>query len=377
MLEKVQSIDPSVLLSVARQAQQDPQFEITEWTVRPLSNKGIINPEGLLLFAGHGRSGPDIKPWSVVMKVLRRQEQEPPLTDMWYWKRELLAFESGLLTHLPGPVVAPRYFGSLELTDGVGLWMEHVVETAPARWTLDHYAFAARQLGQFNGAYLNGSPLPDYPWLSASLLRTWVGSQVEDHEKAWESPNIRAAFPESLHRRWRQVWDERERYYAILDRLPQVFSHFDFQRRNLFIRARPEGQNEVVAADWALCGLGALGADVYSVVGTSLMLQEVDFTAAAALEAVAFEAYLAGLAEAGWVGDPDLVRLGYAAWLGLHWGAAVPAGASWWTSEPVEAYALQQFGKKGKELAADIAAVCEFALGHADEARRLADRLLL
>jgi hypothetical protein len=383
LIEQLQSLDPAILAEVVRQDQKDPGFAITDWTVSLLSDHGIINPEGLILFSGHGRSGQVIKPWSVVLKVLPIPDQEGDPSNLWYWKRELLAFESGLLARLPGPVAAPRYYGLLNFDQSIGMWMEHILETVSPRWTLNQYAIAARQLGQFNGAYLSGTSLPNNPWLSAGLFRTWFGGPLEEMEKAWENPIVRQAFSGRLHERCRKLWEERERFYQVLDWLPQVFSHFDFHRRNLLMRQRPDGRDEVVAVDWAMCGIGALGGDLYSLIGMSMFLGESHLlTVSADLDRIVFEAYLEGLELAGWKGNPDLVRLGYTAWIALWIGASAPGATSawtsaqpWWTLEEANAFALKQFGKMGEELAADWAVVCEFGLDRAVEARGLMEKL--
>lgn len=384
MFEKLQSIDPSLLADVVRQDQRDRKYTITDWTVGRLSDRGILHPDGLFLFSGHGSNREASTPWSIVLKLLRYPDRELDPRHLNYWKREIEAFQSGLLTRLPGLVTAPRYYGSIEFAEGVGLWMEHIVETGPSRWTPHQYAFAAQQLGRFNGAYLNETPLPDYPWLSAGLVRAWTGGLMEDLDKAWENPIVRQTFSEKIHERCRRLWVERERFYTLLDRLPQVFSHLDFQRRNLFLRKREDGQDEIVAVDWAQCGIGALGGDLSNLIGLSSLLGELDTTALPALEGLAFEAYLSGLREAGWQGNPDLVRFGYTAWVGLWVGAFAPTGTSywtadtpWWTREEANAFALQQFGKMGQELASDWAGICEFGLDRADEARQLADRLFV
>ena len=57
MLEQLQAMDPSVLLDVVRQDQRDPNFILSDWTVRLLSDKGAVNPEGLWCFSGHGQKG--------------------------------------------------------------------------------------------------------------------------------------------------------------------------------------------------------------------------------------------------------------------------------------------------------------------------------
>jgi hypothetical protein len=42
------------------------------------------------------------------------------------------------------------------------------------------------------------------------------------------------------------------------------------------------------------------------------------------VEIAVFEAYVTGLHESGWAGDPRLVGLGYTAYLGIYHGIAVP-----------------------------------------------------
>jgi hypothetical protein len=135
-----------------------------------------------------------------------------------------------------------------------------------------------------------------------------------------------------------------------------------------------EGQDELVAVDWAFVGCGALGGDLFALVGSSALLYEVEPEDVEALEAVALEAYLRGLRDTGWHGDSDLVRLGYAAWFALWIGAAAPAGTAAWTSGSLEVL-QQQFGRGPEAAAAGWAYLCELALHRADDARRLMHRL--
>lgn len=173
-LTALQALDTAVITEVVRQDQQEPNLEVTDWTVKPLSTKGIMNPEGLFVFSGQVRAGESARPWSVVLKVLKKPKKEQEPHEIWYWKRELSAAQSGLLASLPGSVVAPRFYGTKEHEDSGWLWMEHVQETKGGVWTLDDYAFAARQLGQFNGAYLTGTPVPSEPWFCHKLVRQWT-----------------------------------------------------------------------------------------------------------------------------------------------------------------------------------------------------------
>src|SRR5512134_3840759 len=110
LLAKLKAIDPLILTEVVRQAQRSPSFEITEWSVRRLSDKGIANPYGLFLFSGQGQDETSIKSWSVVLKITEHPEQETKPNNLYYGKRELLAVQSGLLVNLPGPVHPPCFY---------------------------------------------------------------------------------------------------------------------------------------------------------------------------------------------------------------------------------------------------------------------------
>jgi len=318
MRSRLKAIDRAVLTEVVRQDQRDPSFEITEWSVQQLSDKGMINPEGLWLFSGQGRAGEATQPWSVVLKILVRPKQEPPPDNLWYWKREILLAQSRLLERLPGSVRAPRFYRTEEYPDSAWLWMEHIVERQSRPWSLAQYAFAAGQLGQWNGACLAAMPLAEAPWLARRHYVAWLSWM--NVETDWQFPLNQTHVSVELRRRYEQLWAERERFYQVLEGLPQVFSHFDSQTRNLFISAGQDGQVELVAVDWAMCGLGPLGADLNGLVADNGYMLEWPPAELPKLEAIAFPSYLHGLQQAGWTGASEVVRLGYVAWRAVYYG---------------------------------------------------------
>jgi hypothetical protein len=374
MLSALRSLDPHVLTEVVRRDQQEPDLDITDWTVRLLSNKGVINPDGLFLFSGEARADGTTRPWSVVLKHLKKPEGEQQPHELWYWKREVSAAHSGLLDELPGPVVAPRCYGTTEFEDSAWLWMEHIHDARGGPWTLDDFAFAAKQLGRFNGAYLTGTLLPSASWFCQDLPRQWV--EPSNPEQAdWENPYISRYVSPDLRAQAAQLWAERERFYRALDRLPRVFSHFDYQRRNLFVRHNAIGHEEVVATDWAWCGTGPVGGDLNALVGSSCLLFEWEPARMRELEEAVVEPYVAGLRDAGWDGDPDLVRLGYTAWLALHCGVAAPALMDYWCIEKYEEAVGTLLERSLDEAASGWATMCAFALSRADEARELMPKL--
>ena len=257
MREQVQAIDPAVLLTVVRQHQRDPNFQILDWTVDVLSDRGSAYPDGLGLwcFRGHGQSSQGIKPWSVALKILKDRGDDEAPSHVGYWKREYLAHESGLLSHVPGHVAQARSYGTSEHADSIWLWMELISDTTGGPWGLDEYAFAAHQLGRLNAVYVTGTPVPNYSWLATNHIETWT-SFFPPEDDVWTNALVQQSFSPQTRTRVMELWKEKERFLAILQSLPQAFSHFDHKRSNLFIRSLTESDREVVAVDWNDCGVG-------------------------------------------------------------------------------------------------------------------------
>jgi hypothetical protein len=373
VLETLQAIEPALLLEIVRQDQRSPAFELLSWELKRLSEKGIANPDGLFLFSGQGQDERGTSSWSVVLKIIKDAGDEQDTSNLWYSKRELLAAQSGLLTTLPSWIVPPRFYTATEADTKGWLWMEFITETAPKAWTKDNYRFAAYQLGRFNGAYLSNQALPDFPWLCKEHVRfMWNAFSPLD---AWDKPLVRQYFSNQLRERLMKLWDEREHFLEILNHLPQTFSHFDYSRRNLLIRARNDGQEEIVAVDWALCGCGAIGGDLASLLGTSAALFELELSALASVETAVFEAYVKGLSESGWTGNPELARLGYTAYLPMFWGLSFPSLLALYSGDEMKPVVQQSYGCSQEELASRWAWLCEYMLDLADEAWELMARL--
>jgi hypothetical protein len=374
MVGKLQAIDSALLTNVVRQDQRSPLFEITAWSVRRLSDKGVTNPDGLWLFRGEGYDNEGSRSWSVVLKILHRQEPEPPLSDLWHWKREFFVAQSGLLARLPGPVKAPRFYRAEETSDGAWLWQEYVQTRHPSTtWGVAEYAFAARQLGQWNGACLTNQPMPAEPWLIQHHHHSWY--HQANPEQDFQFALNRQYIVGDIGTRYEQLWAERKRFYRVLETLPQVFSHFDSQRRNLFIRKSHDEQDELVLIDWAFCGLGPLGGELYALVTSSATLFEWPPSKLAELDLAVFGKYLSGLNEAGWSGDEKSVRLGYVAWVAVWWGVVFPALTAECCTFEFRPLSLNAFGLAEEELYVQWLPVLSYALDCADEARVLMKQL--
>lgn len=373
MLATLQAIDPAVLESVVREDHRSPSFHITDWSVRRLRDKGIMNRDDLWLFRGQGLDGRGARHWSVVLKILNRQAESTSPTDMLYWKRELLVAQSGLTGRLPGPVKTPRFYKAEETPGGAWIWMEHVQDLAADRWTIDNYSFAAGQLGRWSGACSMAPPSPVEPWFARQHYRRWLA--WIDNDEAWQFPLNKNRVSSVIRARQDQLWAERESFYAVIERLPQVFSHFGLQRRNLLTRHGEDEHDELVAIDWAQCGLGPLGAELANLIGVSAMTLEWPPADLRELDGVVFRSYLEGLREAGWPGKADMARLGFVAWLAVCVGGMMPGGVASWCSAEYRQNALDQFGTAGEDLFWQYLPTFSYALDCADEARQLVTKL--
>ena len=230
VFEKLRNIDKALLTEVVQKEQHSPSFELDEWSVRRLSDKGVMNPNGLWVFSGQGHDPRGTRQWSIVLKILYRQKDEPPIDDTWHWKREFLFAQSGFTKAMPGPVKAPAFYHAEETPEGAWIWMEHIVNPHADSWSLDKYCFTAYQLGLWNGAYLTTTPLPDEPWLARQHYRSWLAWM--NHDELWQFPLNQQLISDHLKTRYEQLWNEREKFYTALESLPQVFSHFDCGPRN-------------------------------------------------------------------------------------------------------------------------------------------------
>jgi hypothetical protein len=320
-------------------------------------------------------------PWSLVLKVLR--PPTPGKHNAWmelderhllYWRREALAYESGLLTALPSALAAPHCYRLEEHPDGsVWLWLEELRADDGRTWQPADYVVAARNLGRFGGAYATGHPLPDYPWFCGDQPAGWFGRFATNTAAAldsasWSHPLIRSACPVSLVDRLRRLVADREVFRQGLARLPLVLCHHDTLPRNLFSRQR-DGREVTVAVDWASVGTGQLGADWGMLLGGGMFFGDLDPAVAAREELAIFDGYLAGLRDAGWRGDARLARLGCVASVSMIWG--VPTWVPLAVNEQYHGFVEQFWGRPIAETVKRWANATRVLLDLGDEARAI------
>jgi hypothetical protein len=334
---RLQEIDGTTLTPLVRDALGRKAVQVVDWEHQALRGGAGLGGS-VHRFSGTAQEGDQVVPWSLILKVHRAPaythdaravfDQAEPCSP-FYWKREPLAYDSGMLQDLPGGLCAPRCYRVTETPDeAIWLWLEDIEDLFEGRWPLEHYGVVARHLGQLNGAYLAGRPMPAVPWMCQGFLRTYVEQAAPVYARLRTSLDrrlVRRLLPGDRAAKLFALWEARETYLQVLDRLPQVFCHLDAFRRNLFARRTPEGSEQTVAVDWSYVGFGALGEELVPLVEASIIFREVELSQAQALYEIALEGYLEGLRDAGWRGDPRLVQLGYKAAANLRYGLAAYA----------------------------------------------------
>lgn len=372
------AIDTIVLTPLVRQSLGRRAAALVDWRTTQIVG-GMGEGLGVFRIAGQAVDQDERMAWSLILKVLGpgAGAEEPGAWN--YWKREVLAYQSGLLTNSLGSVSAPRCFAVTEHADRqVWLWLEDIVEPDGAPWLLADYGRAAHRFGQFHGAYLRGRPIDD-AWLSRGWLQHFVETSTEAVEQLRQEmaqPWVRRANPGDLGERVLKLWHDRSSYLAVLPRLPQTLCHMDVFRRNLLMHTHADGSQRLYAIDWAFTGIGAIGEELAPLIIGSVGFMEVERAQLLELEEHVLTGYWEGLASAGWRGDPRHVRLGYAVAGALRYSlGALKISLPLLLDERLHPMIEQVFGHPMTGICECWATCTRHAIRLADEALQLAQQL--
>jgi hypothetical protein len=316
-------IDDAYLIALLQKTTHKQVTQVNEWGAQQIHG-GLEFGSAIYRISGTATFDEQNFPWSLILKTARSAENSSNADGVWYWKREVLAYQSGYLHNLPCQnISAPACYDVQERPDGsIWTWMEDVKDDIGSNWTIEQYAKVAYHLGQFNGAYINQYALPSDTWVTHDWLHKYVDNATRMIEFIRSAPNhpvVTGLYPGINRALILAFWDSHHRIIEILDNLPQVFCHQDAFRRNLFSHA-----GKTIAIDWGYSGIAPIGAELVALVFGSLGLFEIPPEQVNELDKQCFQRYIQGLREAGWNGDPKIVRTGYALTLVLRY----PIGGS-------------------------------------------------
>jgi hypothetical protein len=335
-----------------------------------------MNPSTRALFRWSGRAsvGGAEREWSMILKAWRREPKADSRSEWTYWKREFLAYSSGLLDDLPG-ISAPRLFGATDDGDLALVWLEEIAEEGERRWPTERYVTAGLHLGRFNGAYFSGRPIPSASFLSRDLLRSWTTwipwADVVRLPTTWSHPLAAAAFPDPPVQRLEHLSALVGPLFDRMDRLPQTFSHLDAWRSNL-IGAGADKQERTIAIDWSSVGSAPAGQEIAILVGGSHMWLDAEPDKLARMSEQVFTAYVDGLREAGWRGNERDVRFAYAASTALYLAPVVAFWVARIGDPERRGWVERKCGRPAEEVIRCWAALLDHAIDRAAEAQSIA-----
>jgi hypothetical protein len=339
-----------------------------------------MNPTARALYRWKGRADVDgvAQDWSVILKAWVRDLESDAPTGWDYWKREFLAYSSGVLADLPG-IAAPRLLDATDENDVAYVLLEDVAPQGQLRWPASRYELAALHLGRFNGAYLADRAIPEAPFLTRTYLRSWTNwipwlDSVRSPD-TWSQPLIAEAIAAPPIGRLERLHSSVTSLFDRLERLPQTFSHLDAWRTNLIDARSARGEETTVAIDWSFVGLAPPGQEVAILVGGSHIWLDADPDQLASVSRRAFTAYVEGLHDAGWRGDERVVRFAYAASAALYLAPVIPFWLRRIGDPARREWIERKCGRDARDIVHAWALLLDHTLELFDEADAMAQRL--
>jgi hypothetical protein len=379
------NLDAQTLTPLVRAVLDSTTAEVETWQVSPII-QGSSSPAGVYRVAGTAKEQSKRVAWSLVVKVVEaaatsvhagNNASDDP-TQIFYWKRELLLYQSGLLDQLPDGLAAPCCYRIDELPHEGHIWMEDVREDVGAIWPFDHYGQVARHFGRLAGLYLVERPLPAWSWLLADQL-AWRSERFE-WPAFWqaypalrqENALVQRGWSDELAQGFQRMWQDRDQFVQALAHLPHTLQHSDAGRKNLFARRRATGDLETVAVDWGSTGIGVIGEELAVLVTQSVYwFNGVRPEQVWELDQIVFDGYLQGLRDAGWREDAAIARLGYTLAVTLRTGMGIFIVEWAARDEALRLWLERIMGHSLEEMADMFRVLRAYLIDCADEARRL------
>ncbi len=372
---RLDAVSASSLKPLLQKALNNQAVSVLNWKYDIVTG-GVGGGRGdtyIYRFSGQADDSDMVRQWSMIVKVLRARQGEKQ-SDPQYWKREAEIFRHQLLNDLPEGLEAPHSYGVVEYPDeSCWVWMEDVQDDIGREWPLEHYGIVARHLGQFNGAFLTNHAMPNYSWLSSDWFRKThldIAGIITSLTPALDKLSKDGIFPIDAVDQVARLWAKRDLFLVALDGLPQTFCHLDVFRRNLVAHKGLDEQYKTIGLDWAHAGKSALGVELAVCNLVGLFGYEIDARDIHNLEAITWDSYLNGLGDAGWSGDPEIVKLGYTAGIAVKYLELVTT-TSLLVDEQMITWLESFLRHPMSEILPQMAEMMRYALAQADEAQRL------
>lgn len=275
----------------------------SEWTARPMGNDGGY-PNGGLWRVTADRTRSDGPSAAVVKRTgaaylgtFTAWHLHPDPSAPQWWGREAEFYGSELATSGWTDDVRPARCDVDDHDDCRDLWLEEVADI-PAPFEVCRRAVVG--LAHWQVAH----PVDEHRQLPADWIPSHLQLQALDNDRtlahpAWPALIERGADPELRELVRQRITDPAE-VDRLLSGFPPMLTHYDFHNGNI-----GTVDDHVVLIDWAYLGVGPIGHDAGHLALTFEPRDAVD-------PAIAWEtvqnAYCDALVDAGWTGDPGVVR---------------------------------------------------------------------
>lgn len=257
-------------------------------------------------------------PWSMIEKRTEGPDLASPyLLDNG--RREFDAYASGALDDVAPGIRTPQVHGRLLDRDGgMTLWLEEVHHEEARPLDAGAILAAAHDLGGMGGR-----------WVSRELKEPWYFTEWIDRHSQPEAvekglATVRRAHPDAVARlggrlaATEQLILKQSQVREILESLPHTLCHHDAVGANVFSTG-----TGTVLIDWESVGAGPVGADLASLVFSSVRRGDASASIVVPILGDVLDSYMLGLrTETGDIAFED-VCLGFDAAIALRWKLAV------------------------------------------------------
>jgi hypothetical protein len=137
-------------------------------------------------------------------------------------------------------------------------------------------------------------------------------------------------------------------------------------------RTTKNGQVETAAIDWGYTGVGAIGEEIAStLISAPMWFLGVTPAQLPEMQEIIFDGYLEGLQQAGWRGDPNLVRLGLLCTVALRYGPMIVIVEMMGLTQEDRDQFKQFVGRSMEEWSENLVPIRRYVIEQADKARQL------
>ncbi|MGV3465173.1 MAG: phosphotransferase [Heyndrickxia sp.] len=311
-------------------------WQIESFCSRPLNftTEGIYRIYGSVIIMGKETS------WSLIVKIIKQDHADKNHPQHHnFWKREALINQSKLLDDLPEVIHTPQCYMVEEKPNGtVWIWMEEIKKNNIELWSENEFAFVAKQLGIFNGAYVMGKEIPDYTWICRNWLKSWVNDcKKYSIDPTNYYPQLKGQYDlDDIWNSFIYLNQNREKHFYTLSTLPRVLAHQDLSKQNMFIHRIQGSEKKLTFIDWQFLSISGLGEDLGKLYGVALSQRDIPIEKGEFYQELLFRNYLEGLMDAGWNGDRALPRYGFCASFALRSAWELPKLIRLSASSPTE-----------------------------------------